>query len=195
MKILAFAGSNSSTSINKRFVSSVAKYYKEPDDTIEIVDLNDFEVPLFSVDREKQNGIPTLIREFSKKIDNADFLLISLAENNGNYTVAYKNIIDWLSRIKGRKVFNNKPIFLLATSDGRRGAQTVLDIATARIPFDGGVILETFSLPSFHENFAEGKGVITIQYRSQLETKVRKTKRMLQIKLDEEGHNNENKHI
>ncbi|MCY4781489.1 NAD(P)H-dependent oxidoreductase [Sphingobacterium sp. UT-1RO-CII-1] len=183
MKILAFAGSNSSTSINKRLISSVAKYYKEPDDIIEVLDLNDYEVPIFSVDRERDNGIPELIIAFSKKMDNADFLLISLAENNGNYTVAYKNIVDWLSRIKGRKIFNNKPIFLLATSDGRRGAQTVLDIATARIPFDGGEILETFSLPSFRENFEEGKGVISIQHRSQLEAKVRKTKRLLQAKL------------
>ncbi|MFD1768886.1 NADPH-dependent FMN reductase [Sphingobacterium suaedae] len=179
MKIIAFAGSNSSQSINKKLVSSVSKYYKEPDDTIEILDLNDFEMPLFSVDLEKREGIPASAYAFAEKIDGADFLLISFAENNGNHTAAYKSLIDWVSRIPGRKIYNGKPVFIMATSPGKRGGQSVLDIATARLPFDGAEILESFSLPEFYQNFEEGKGVVQVVLRSQLEAKVRKTKRML----------------
>lgn len=179
MKIIAFAGSNSSQSINKKLVSSVSKYYKEPDDTIEILDLNDFEMPLFSVDLEKRKGIPASAYAFAEKIDGADFLLISFAENNGNHTAAYKSLIDWVSRIPGRKIYNGKPVFIMATSPGKRGGQSVLDIATARLPFDGAEILESFSLPEFYQNFEEGKGVVQVVLRSQLEAKVRKTKRML----------------
>lgn len=185
MKILAFAASNSSTSINKRLVTSVSKYYKEPDDRIEIIDLHDFEMPFFSQDREQTDGIPALAHDFAKKIDEADFILISFAEHNGNYSATYKNITDWVSRIPGRKIYNNKPLFLLATSDGKGGAQRVLDIATARLPFDGGEILETFSLPQFSQNFREGKGVTHTVFRSQLEAKVRKTKRMLKQKFEQ----------
>lgn len=185
MKILAFAGSNSSQSINKKFVSSVSKYYKEADDSVEILDLNDYEMPLFSVDREKSTGIPEAAFTFAEKIDDADFILLSLAENNGNYSAAYKNLIDWVSRISGRKIYNGKPVFLLATSPGRRGGQSVLDIATARLPFDGAELLETFSLPEFYQNFEEGKGVTNILHRSQLEAKVRKTKRQLKAKSEE----------
>lgn len=185
MKILAFAGSNSSQSINKKFVSSVSKYYKEPEDSIEILDLNDFEMPIFSVDREKSTGIPEAAHSFAGKIDDADFILISFAENNGNYNAAYKSLTDWISRIPGRKIYNGKPVFLLATSPGKRGGQNVLDIATARLPFDGAEILETFSLPEFYQNFEEGKGVTNMLHRSQLEAKVRKTKRMLKAKFEE----------
>ncbi len=177
MKILAFAASNSSTSINKKFVTSVSKYYKEADDNIEILDLNDYEMPLYSNDREIINGIPKEAFRFAEKIDRADFILISFAEHNGNYAAAYKNIVDWTSRIKGRKVYNGKPIFLLATSDGARGGQSVLDIAIHRLPRDGAEILESFSLPQFNKNFEDGKGVIDPVLRSQLEAKVRKTKR------------------
>lgn len=187
MNILAFAASNSSTSINKQFVTSVTKYYKEADDVIEILDLNDFEVPLFSVDRKIANGIPELIMQFAAKMDWADLILISFAENNGNYTVAYKNIIDWVSQIPGRKIFNNTPVFLMAASDGARGAQTVLGIAEARLPFDAAEVLETFSLPNFYENFEAGKGVINVTHRSQLEAKVRKTKRLMKAKLEEQN--------
>ncbi|MBE8720504.1 NADPH-dependent FMN reductase [Sphingobacterium pedocola] len=179
MKILAFAASNSSQSINKKLISSISKYYKEAEDFIEIIDLNEYEMSIYSHDRQVQDGIPQLAIDFANKIDWADFILISFAEHNGNYSTAYKNILDWLSRIKGRKPFPNKPMFLIATSNGARGGKSVLDIATNRMPFDGGIVLETFSLPEFNKNFEEGKGVTNMLYRSQLEAKVRKTKREL----------------
>ncbi|ERJ59243.1 NADPH-dependent FMN reductase [Sphingobacterium paucimobilis] len=179
MKILVFGASNSSDSINKKLASSVSKYYKEKEDSIEIIDLNDFEAPLFSKDKEKEIGIPEGPLQFAEKIDTADFIIISFAENNGNYNVGYKNLVDWTSRIKGRKIYNGKPVFLLATSQGRRGGQSVLDIATQRMPFDGAEVLETFSLPEFDNNFEEGKGITTPLLRSQLEAKVRKTKRLM----------------
>ncbi|TDQ78023.1 NADPH-dependent FMN reductase [Sphingobacterium yanglingense] len=183
MKILVFGASNSSDSINKKFATSVSKYYKEKEDVIEIIDLNDFEMPLFSKDKEREIGLPNEALHFAEKIDNADLILISFAENNGNYNVGYKNLVDWTSRIKGRKVYNGKPVFLLATSQGRRGGQSVLQIATERMPFDGAEVLETFSLPEFDVNFEEGKGVTTPLLRSQLEAKVRKTKRLMAERL------------
>lgn len=182
MKIIAFAGSNSANSINKKFVTSVSKYYKEADDVIEILDLNDYEMPIYSKEREKEGGVPALAHAFAQKIDDADFILVSFAENNGNFNAAYKNLNDWLSRIPNRKIFGGKPVFLMATSPGKRGGQSVLDIATARLPFDGADILETFSLPEFDQNFEEGKGLVNMLLRSQLEAKVRKTKRLLAAK-------------
>jgi chromate reductase len=190
MKILAFGASNSSQSINKKFVTSVAKYYKELDDIKEIIDLNTYAMPVFSVDLEKEIGIPKQALDFAAKIDWADFILISFAENNGNYNACYKNIIDWVSRIKGRKIFNGKPVFLLATSPGTRGGHSVLSIAENRLPFDGAEILDTFSLPEFNNNFEEGKGVTNMLFRSQLEAKVRKTKRMLKEKFENNSENN-----
>lgn len=182
MKILAFAGSNSADSINKKLVTSVSKYYKEADDTIEVLDLNDYEMPIFSKEREKEGGIPTLATDFAQKIDEADFVLVSFAENNGNYNAAYKNLTDWVSRIPNRKIYGGKPVFIMATSNGKRGGQSVLEIAAARLPFDGAELLETFSLPEFDQNFEEGKGVTNVLHRSQLEAKVRKTKRLLAAK-------------
>lgn len=183
MKILAFGASNSFDSINKTFVSSVSKYYKELEDQKEILDLRDYELPIYSKQYEMENGIPPLAISFAEKIDWADLILISFAENNGNYNVGYKNLIDWVSRIQGRKVFQNKAVFLLATSPGARGGQSVLQIAIDRMPFDGAEVLESFSLPEFNKNFEEGKGVTDNLLRSQLEAKVRKTKRIMAERL------------
>lgn len=185
MKILAFAGSNSSDSINKRLVTSVSKYYKEKEDEIQILDLNDFEMPLFSKDKEKKDGIPDLAHEFAKRLDWADLILISFAENNGSYNVGYKNLIDWVSRIRGRKIFPDKPVFIMATSEGAKGGKSVLAAAEDRLPRDGANLLDTFSLPEFSKNFEDGKGVTTPLYRSELEAKVRKTKRSMAKILEE----------
>ncbi len=174
MKIIAFAGSNSSTSINKKLVTYVSSYFEGH--TIEILDLNDYEMPLFSVDRLAKDGIPQLTLDFAEKIDSSDFLLISLAENNGAYTTAFKNIFDWLSMIPERPVFGNKPMFLLSTSPGARGGASVMEIAKNRMPHSGGKVIETFSLPSFYKSFVEGKGITNIDYATELVTKIEKIK-------------------
>ncbi|HWY38996.1 MAG TPA: NAD(P)H-dependent oxidoreductase [Bacteroidia bacterium] len=177
MKILAFAGSNSSVSINKKLIVHTASYFLE--DEVKILDLNDYEMPIYSHDRELKTGIPQLAHDFAKKIDESDFLIISLAEHNGNYSVAFKNIFDWVSRIKERPVFGNKPMLLMATSNGGRGGAGVLDIAKKRMPYSGGNVLETFSLPGFSKNFNILTGVINEDLKKELETKIQSIKNNL----------------
>ncbi|MFT4525835.1 MAG: chromate reductase [Bacteroidia bacterium] len=53
-KVIAFGASNSSTSINKQLAAWAAN---QLDSDIEILDLNDFEMPIYSQDREKADGI------------------------------------------------------------------------------------------------------------------------------------------
>jgi len=157
-KIFAFGASNSSDSINKQLAKYASGLFKNA--IVDFVDINDYEMPIYSKDREKADGIPQLAQEFYRKIGDADFVVISFAENNGNYTTAFKNILDWTSRINS-KTFQEKPMLLLATSPGARGGSTVLDIAVKRMPFQGGIVKGSFSLPSFHENFDKEKGVIS----------------------------------
>ena len=157
MKIFAFAASNAKDSINGKLVQFATTQFEQAH--IETVHLNHFEMPIFSTDREKENGIPELALDFAKKIDQADLLLISFAEHNGTYTVAFKNIFDWISRISGRKAFGDKPIFAMATSAGPRGGKGVLETATKRFPFNGGNIIAEFSLPKFNENFSVENGI------------------------------------
>ena len=150
MKIIAFAGSNSKNSINKKLATYTANLFQNA--TIEILDLNDYEMPLFSVDIEKIIGKHPTAQAFLDKIAEADIVVLSLAENNGNYSVAFKNVFDWCSRINV-KVFQQKPMLLIATSDGKRGGSSVLEIAKNLLPRYGADIKATFSLPLFYENF------------------------------------------
>lgn len=158
MKIIAFAGSNSKNSINKKLATYTANLFQNAE--VEILDLNDFEMPLFSVDAEKKIGKHPTAQAFLDKIAEADILVVSLAENNGNYSVAFKNIFDWCSRINV-KVFQQKPMILMATSPGPRGGMSVLEIAKNNLPRYGGEIKAVFSLPSFNDNFDVDKGKIS----------------------------------
>ncbi len=174
MKILAFAGSNSTVSINKKLVTFSSTFF--PDDEVEILDLNDYEISLYKREVEIEKGIPKPAENFAGKIDECDLILLSTPEHNGNFPAVFKNLMDWISRMKGRKIFNGKPMFLMATSDGARGGARVLEIAEKRFPFDGAEILETFSLPKFSENFNEEKGIINEEKYKELKEKIENIK-------------------
>lgn len=126
-KVLAFAASTSQRSINKRLVTYAGGLLIGTN--VEVVDLNEFPLPLFSEDVEREIGQPENARLFFEKIGGADALLISFAEHNGSYTAAFKNLFDWCSRISPQ-VYQNKPVVMLATSPGGRGGANVLELAS-----------------------------------------------------------------
>ncbi|MBX9887151.1 MAG: NAD(P)H-dependent oxidoreductase [Flavobacteriaceae bacterium] len=158
MKIIAFGASTSNNSINKKLATYAASLFENA--TVEVLDLTDFEMPLFDVDLEMTIGEHKLAQAFLNKIKGADLLVVSMSEHNGNYSAAFKNVFDWCTRING-KVFQEKPMLLLATSPGARGGASVLEIAKNAFPRYGALVKATFSLPSFDENFDVKKGQIS----------------------------------
>jgi len=155
--IVAFGASNSKNSINKKLAGFAARQIT--DASVNLLDLNDFEMPIFSVDREKESGIPAPALKFKEHIKKADGIIISFAEHNGSYAVAFKNIFDWISRIESN-VWMDKPMFLLATSPGSRGGQTVLETAKNKFSRMNKNTIISFSLPSFNQNFSESLGIV-----------------------------------
>lgn len=152
--ILAFAGSNSSNSINKKLATYASSLVDNANVTI--LDLNDFELPIFGVDLEAKIGHPENAHKFLNYIKESDGIVVSLAEHNGAYTAVFKNLLDWMSRVEV-KTFFGKPMLLMATSNGRRGGQSVLEIAKSRFPRHDANIIADFSLPEFKVNFSDGK--------------------------------------
>ena len=164
-KIIAFGASSSKDSINKQLAAYAAGLFENA--SVEILDLNDYEMPIFSTDKEAASGIPTLATDFYAKLGTADLLVISFAEHNGAYSAAFKNIFDWTSRIHA-KTFREKQTLILATSPGPRGGSSVLEIVKNRFPFQGAVVKGSFSLPSFNENFDAKNGIINEELNNQL---------------------------
>ncbi len=155
-KILAIGGSTSRQSINRRFAAWAAGQVAEADVTV--LDLNDFTMPLFSVDLEEESGIPAEAQKFLDALRAADGIVLSLAEHNGSYTAAFKNLLDWTSRLE-MKLWSGKPMLLLSASPGPRGGAGVHGAASASFPHLGAEIAGGFSLPSFGENFDAANGI------------------------------------
>ena len=165
-QIVAFGASSSKKSINKDLASYAASIIE--DANVLILDLNDFEMPIYSIDYENDHGIPEKAFKFKEKLKTADGIIISFAEHNSVYTAAFKNIFDWISRIE-KVVWFNKPMFLLSTSDGDRGAKTVLQIAYNRMSFGNPHKIPTFSLPNFKKNFDKNNGILDIDLNDEFQ--------------------------
>lgn len=162
--ILTIGGSSSKNSINKKLTEYTGSLIKNVD--VINIDLNDFEMPLFSVDVEADKGYSKTTTDLNEIFDKTDGFIISLAEHNGAYSVAFKNTMDWLSRIEG-KVWRNKPMLLLSASPGVRGGKSVLDIALGKFPFMGAKIIGNMPFPLFNENFKEG-GIVNPELKEAL---------------------------
>lgn len=154
--IVAFGASNSTNSINKQLAHWAAEQLTEGE--VNFLDLNDFEMPIYSIDREREQGVPEEAKRFKTALQKADGIIISFAEYNGSYSSAFKNIFDWMSRLE-KPIWSNKPMLLLATSPGPRGAGGVLETATNSFPHQGGEVVGSFSLPLFGQNFNPTEGI------------------------------------
>lgn len=157
--VVALGASSSKNSINRKLANYAAKCVSNS--SVDLLDLNDFEMPVYSIDRETENGFPEEAVQFKKHIKDSDAIVISFAEHNGSYSAAFKNVFDWISRYE-KNVWEDKPMFLLATSPGARGGSTVLEMAFNKFKRMNSNTVVSFSLPSFYENFDEENGITDI---------------------------------
>ena len=166
-KILALGGSTSATSINRQLASFASQLVPNAETTL--IDLNDYEAPIYSIDKEKK-GFPESMQKLSQYMKHFDGYIVSLAEHNGSYAAAFKSILDWLSRIQ-RSIFNHKPVLLMSASPGARGGASVLANASNYFPHVGTSEVITFSFPKFFDNFSQGN-IINHELNTLLSQKV-----------------------
>lgn len=69
MKVIAFAATNSIKSINKQFAQYATKFIDGKG--VEIIDINDFDLPIYSSDLEEKFGVPKAANAFLSKISEA----------------------------------------------------------------------------------------------------------------------------
>lgn len=150
MKKIAFAGSNSSKSINHQLLQYVTGQVED----LKLIRLTDFEIPLYSADLEEE-GFPKEIIELTELIRAYDLFYISVAEHNGNLTAFFKSILDWLSRYD-RHFLLDKKVILLSTSPGKMGAASALESARQMLTRFKAEIIATQSFGNFNSWFIDG---------------------------------------
>lgn len=147
MKLLAFSTSNSTQSINHAlagYASARARAVK-PEIQSEMITLNEYPLPIYSIDIEKAQGIPQGAHDLLQKIGSADALIVAFAEHNGSVTAVWKNAFDWMSRIE-MKLWQGKQLIALGTSPGSGGAAYVLAQQEQTAPYFGAKLLGSYGV-------------------------------------------------
>ncbi|GAA3928044.1 NAD(P)H-dependent oxidoreductase [Litoribacillus peritrichatus] len=131
-KIIAFAGSLRKDSFNAVLVKQAAEAALYAGSEVEVVNLADFDIPLFN--EELESNTPEGVQQLKDKIRDADGLLVASPEYNGSISGVLKNALDWVSRTEPdqKPAFRDTTVALLSTSPGGlggiRGLNHVRDI-------------------------------------------------------------------
>ena len=167
--MLVFVGSNSSKSINKQLTKAVLKELSLDHTYIDLKGLN---IPLFSEDLESEIKSPEGILFLKAEIDKFEHLFITTNEHNQNLSAFFKNILDWLSRLE-LKFLEGKKIFILSTSEGRRGALGANESLQKLVERFGCTVHESFAFPSFSQNFnKETQQITNSEFLEEISTKI-----------------------
>lgn len=124
-KILAFAGSTRMDSFNKKLVKTAATGAKDAGADVTVIDLSDFQMPIYDGDLEIQDGLPSSTRKLKDLMLAHQGLLISSPEYNSSISGVLKNTIDWVSRQSDGEIplacFKDKVSGLMSASTGGLG--------------------------------------------------------------------------
>lgn len=125
-KILFLSGSTRKGSINQKLALLAANMAEQSGADVSIINLIDFEMPLYNSDLEKEKGLPENAKKLKKIFIEHDGFFIASPEYNGFFTPLIKNTIDWLSRPNEDNeapliAYKGKIAALGAVSPGRLG--------------------------------------------------------------------------
>jgi len=122
--------------------------------TAEIVDLNEYQFPLFTERLKYQTNPSEKVLDFANKIKSADGVIIVTPEYNGGYPASLKNAIDLLY-----EEWYRKPIAIVTVSDGMfGGSQVVTSLEFVFWKMKAMLTPAMFPVPKVYKNFDE-KGV------------------------------------
>lgn len=131
-KILVFAGSIRTGSLNETLAATVVRQLKAQGANVLHISLRDYDMPLYDGDMEKADGQPENARKLCALWYEHQGIFIAGPEYNAGITPLMKNTIDWVSRVEKGGVFHNRVFALGGASEGRLGAYRSL-MATRQV--------------------------------------------------------------
>ena len=144
-KILAFAGSTRKGSFNQAIMKVAAEGAREAGAEVTVIDLADFQMPLFNEDEEAEFGMPEKAQAFKELLMSHDGFLIASPEYNSSYPALLKNAIDWASRMgegeKPLQAYRGKVAGIMAASAGGLGFMRVLVVLRMLLENLGTMVL------------------------------------------------------
>jgi NAD(P)H-dependent FMN reductase len=127
-KILAFAASARRGSFNRKFLAVAVEAARAAGAEVTLLDLNEFEMPLYHGDLEEAQGIPLNAKRLIQLIQEHPGLLIASPEYNSMITPLLKNTVDWCTR-DDVNPFEGRVAAVISASPGPYGGVLSLRMA------------------------------------------------------------------
>jgi chromate reductase, NAD(P)H dehydrogenase (quinone) len=169
MRIFMFAAALRQESTNKKLINIAATLAKKMQHEVDLAQYSEFMLPLYDGDMEKNQGIPEIATQFSKRMQQNDALIIASPEYNHSTPGTLKNLIDWVSRINPSP-WKNQYILLLSASPAMAGGNRGL--WATRIPLEccgSFVYPDMFSVSNAYSAFDENNQLLDEKLTQRLE--------------------------
>lgn len=171
-KILAFCGSTRKDSLNKKLLAIAVKGAKDAGASVNMIDMQDYSLPIFNQDDEQENGMPENARQFKQLLVEADGMLIASPEYNGSYSALLKNSIDWASRSEAENeapliAYRDKFAAIMSASPGSLGGLRGLTVLRMLLSGLGMMVLpKQVAIPNAMKAFDFNDQLINDKQRS-----------------------------
>jgi NAD(P)H-dependent FMN reductase len=117
----------------------------------EILDLKEYNFPLFDERLSRQESPLPKAVEFAEKIRSSDGVIIVTPEYNGGYPASLKNAIDLLYN-----EWYHKPVAISTVSDGNfGGSQVLVSLQFVLWKMKASTVTATFPVPDVNDSFDE----------------------------------------
>jgi NAD(P)H-dependent FMN reductase len=155
VRVLVFGASLRADSSNQKLAALAARVAEEAGATVDLVSMQEFDVPSYDGDEEHASGFPKGAEELRRRLVESDAFIIASPEYNASMSGVLKNLIDWTSRFRPQP-FDGKHGLLLSASPSMGGGNRGL--WALRMPLEhlgARIYPDMFSLAQAHQAFAE----------------------------------------
>jgi len=95
-----FSGSTRAASMNRKLVTAMAHVFTDAGAKVRVIDLNDYDMPIYNGDYEEAEGVPETAKKLIADLSACDGVFIATPEYNGCMPPLLKNTIDWTTRVE-----------------------------------------------------------------------------------------------
>jgi NAD(P)H-dependent FMN reductase len=177
-KVLAFAGSARTDSVNKKLILEAVSMAREMGADVTFIDLKDYPIPLYNGDLEQKNGMPENAKYIRGLMISSQVILIASPDYNSSLSALLKNTLDWASRNEkgsfSKEAFRGKRFAIMSASPGARGGSKGLIHLRAILEDIGGIVIpQQVTVAKAHCAFDEKGRLIDPKLRADLQNLVR----------------------
>ncbi len=159
--LLFLAGSIRKESYNRKLAKYAYEYAKELGADAKLIELKDYDMPLYNGDLEEEKGVPENAKKLKKEFADCCGFFIANPEYNSSITPLLKNTLDWISR-KSEKdeanliAYTGKVAAMAAASPGALGGLRSLLVLRMMLSNIGvHVMPDQVAVPAAHNVFDE----------------------------------------